>query len=592
MTISIGVRRTRWPSPPSSTSWEPVPDDDIRISWNLFSEDSPDEYSELEMDDLGISVDDVLDLSLDFSPGESAFEDNGFESELLARASKVQRLYTSEQSLALLVEILKGGDPDSPSSPGNFLLPHLDTLCVVPSKMKPKPKYAELAEYLDTRKRAGFAVRELQVPLEEPKDAVDVLVTRTVFQYPKAAPYFTRDIKPGRMRDSASWPSRKEFWTNNAHARRLFDPTFQLSDEIDDEIEALEDVLAQVKRLRNDRKPAVSRLPPEVLAAVFIDVRDSSTAEQLEAEMTRRSSWLPVTQVCHHWREVSMHTQTLWTDMLLPPMSHQSIENAAKHAGSTPLSVYYRYSDKYKDAYILDAYSIDNLQPARIRTMKAAIYDEKCLALERPMPALETLELTNERGWFQVDCDLGTFFPRLSSLSIHNCLMPWDSTVFSQLHHLSLTFGRNESHFVPLASINGLFRRLSRVHTINLQHFRADYFSLTSRERVVLPPSLSSLHITEREDANHLFEFVQGIIRQDHTRITIDVRGCDPDSIDFEPAVNDSFAHHLGPDSPAALSLMTEEDRREDREFTQMTISIGVRRTRWPSPPSSTSWEP
>ncbi|KAI0310917.1 hypothetical protein OF83DRAFT_815890 [Amylostereum chailletii] len=307
------------------------------------------------------------------------------------------------------------------------------------------------------------------------------------------------------MRDPTSWPSRKKFWMKNARARLLFNCSFHLSEEVEDEIDALEDLLAQVKRFRNDCKPAVSRLPTEILVAIFLAAHEDDISERfMDQDDTGPRHWLSVAQVCHHWREVSMHTQCLWTDVLFPPMTRQFAQETANRAGSMPLSVYYCYSEsaKHKDAYVRGICDVDDIQPNRLRFMHAEIGDETCPTLERPLPSLESLRLTNKSGSYRIRIvgDLDTLFPRLSSLRIHNCVIPWDSTVFSQLSHLSLSFYPHY-HLLSLEEINDLFRQLSRVESMSIQHLR--FYTATSL--VVLPTSLLSLHITERKNADEGF---------------------------------------------------------------------------------------
>ena len=78
---------------------------------------------------------------------------------------------------------------------------------------------------------------------------------------------------------------------------------------------------AQLKRLLNSRRCISRKLPPEILAEVFlfqaVILRAERIAQHLEegSAATHRSfyKWINVAQVCHHWREVALNCAALWT---------------------------------------------------------------------------------------------------------------------------------------------------------------------------------------------------------------------------------------------------------------------------------------
>ncbi|KAI0310133.1 hypothetical protein OF83DRAFT_1156240 [Amylostereum chailletii] len=392
------------------------------------------------------------------------------------------------------------------------------------------------------------------------------------------------------MRDPESWLSRKQFWLNSARTRQLFDVAFHLSALVDDEIEALEESVAQVKRFRNEHKPAVSRLPPEILTAVFRTLRDQNTAENRDPDAPFWKFCNSATQVCHHWREIFMHSQILWTDIFLPRMSNTRAEHYMRRAGSAPLSVFHLTKRFQRFFYGVVPYT-DAIPRDRVRTANAILLD-KFWVLDSPMPLLENLELTNNgHTHFSVTCDMNAFFPRLSSLSTLNCIIPWNSPVFSHLKHLSLAFGYGESIRISVAEMNALFQLLSRINSMTLQHVRPEALPLNSPPPIHLPASLSHLQIIERGDADLLFEFIQGIAFQDSTRLTIDMRECATHTLLFRAGLNNTFTHLLGSNSPTSLSIIVPNPRDRWQFVNESTITVGARRTRWPSPPLFTSWE-
>ena len=67
------------------------------------------------------------------------------------------------------------------------------------------------------------------------------------------------------------------------------------------------------RRLNTDAR--VMRLPDELLAEVFAQYVSAWRADKLLN--TRPYGWLPITHVCHNWREIALHTPLLWTDVHL-----------------------------------------------------------------------------------------------------------------------------------------------------------------------------------------------------------------------------------------------------------------------------------
>ncbi|KAI0310189.1 hypothetical protein OF83DRAFT_1178831 [Amylostereum chailletii] len=235
-----------------------------------------------------------------------------------------------------------------------------------------------------------------------------------------------------------------------------------------------------------------------------------------------------------------------------------------------------------------------SLNGLRIRILETTVSTDRDASwvLGRSMPALEKLELQCTRGRiFKIDSDLHTRYPRLSSLSTHNCLVPWNNSIFSHLHQLTITFkfyGKlDPGHTV--AAINALFQQLSCVDSITLQNFfSADVFDDPLTD-VVLPKYLSTLHIIEDDDES-LFRFFTHVAPQDGTQIRVELQGNSLYNFNLlEPLENSSlaaFENILDSRSPIALSMVAEEVEG------LVTVTVGGRRARWPTPASSSSWEP
>ncbi|TFK71495.1 hypothetical protein BDN72DRAFT_750940, partial [Pluteus cervinus] len=66
--------------------------------------------------------------------------------------------------------------------------------------------------------------------------------------------------------------------------------------------------ISKLSSQRNTLAP-ISRLPPEVLAKIFIEFRDEARG----SENTCFSDIL--TWICRHWREVAVNCSTLWSEI-------------------------------------------------------------------------------------------------------------------------------------------------------------------------------------------------------------------------------------------------------------------------------------
>ncbi|KAI0722194.1 hypothetical protein C8T65DRAFT_691865 [Cerioporus squamosus] len=77
----------------------------------------------------------------------------------------------------------------------------------------------------------------------------------------------------------------------------------------------------KLKRELNSRNPTVTRLPPEILAEIFLCQAAIIRRERVAVHAAKGDSeihqsfykWLNVAQVCHHWREIALNCANLWT---------------------------------------------------------------------------------------------------------------------------------------------------------------------------------------------------------------------------------------------------------------------------------------
>ncbi|TFY69733.1 hypothetical protein EVG20_g3017 [Dentipellis fragilis] len=120
----------------------------------------------------------------------------------------------------------------------------------------------------------------------------------------------------------------QSYWLDAAHSRMALvkeasssnNPTGALS-LVDDEITSMLEAIRAMRTFRNTLSPLASKLLPELLAYIFGLCMEGvppniSTKIMWARDKTRvHPSWIPLTQVCQHWRIVALQTPALWANL-------------------------------------------------------------------------------------------------------------------------------------------------------------------------------------------------------------------------------------------------------------------------------------
>jgi hypothetical protein len=109
-----------------------------------------------------------------------------------------------------------------------------------------------------------------------------------------------------------------------------------LRDELDAQITALESQVCELKRRRNHLAP-IARLPPELLASVFIFYRNSCYSEN--PRKLYNLKWLSIAAVCSYWRTTALGTESLWSYIDFADDRSDRGLTMFSRAGGTPLSL-------------------------------------------------------------------------------------------------------------------------------------------------------------------------------------------------------------------------------------------------------------
>lgn len=218
----------------------------------------------------------------------------------------------------------------------------------------------------------------------------------------------------------------------------------------------------------NELAPINAQLPAEILAEVFIHCVPQSCRD-LNSDL----SWIRVSQVCRHWREVALGCPELWANIIYSrPRWPQIMLERAKMAPLVIRAIHSRKMD-----IVMTPILLGNIYRLRVLDISAPDYVlEKLfgeLVVEAPL--LEFLSLSNQNPdsdtgglWIPDNIlrssspDLGrsrektqSCIQKLEYLRLQSCAFPWDSTFYrglTQLHLVDINDAQRP-HLVGLLSV-------------------------------------------------------------------------------------------------------------------------------------------
>ncbi|KAF8449023.1 hypothetical protein L210DRAFT_3523733 [Boletus edulis BED1] len=211
-------------------------------------------------------------------------------------------------------------------------------------------------------------------------------------------------------------------------------------DRLDDEIAALTLVLCNLRTQRNTHSP-ITRLPPEILASIFIHCASHSR----QINRLGVPDWVNVSYVCRQWRDVALNCSALWS-FLFASSKHWTDELLAR-SGTVPLKV--RTDSEYsKQSTKLDllekvAPQADRIQDLYLRLTRPGV-EHMLSLLSSPAPLLQTLQISVERSNYLGETALvsGPLFdghtPALRELELINYAFPLTSPTLRGLTSLRL----------------------------------------------------------------------------------------------------------------------------------------------------------
>jgi len=203
-------------------------------------------------------------------------------------------------------------------------------------------------------------------------------------------------------------------------------------------------VLQALKYKRNELAP-ISQLPVEVLLHIFALCASTSqkpfrlSTTSVGYHSTESIDWIHVTHVSHKWREVAISAPSLWAH-ITPSPPPWAIEMLSR-SNPVPLSVKADFLDLSIKGVKTTPIVLRHL--SRIRELTLVIPELGFLqeVLSQPAPILDSLTLRfyhRHRVFALPDSLFAKTAPLLRQMSLDNCHLPWDSSLFRGLTHLRL----------------------------------------------------------------------------------------------------------------------------------------------------------
>ncbi|KAF5333284.1 hypothetical protein D9611_002792 [Ephemerocybe angulata] len=261
------------------------------------------------------------------------------------------------------------------------------------------------------------------------------------------------------------------------------------------------------------------RLPPEILARIFIDLASMGLSAwyTLAANKKPRKvsvSWLRVTFVCRHWRSVALQSPSLWSNLVF---SNANLAEAMlTRSKGAPLTIWYNgMKDKPSSVLTTALSSVDRLRSVKFSLDKDSYIQPALLAwAQKTGPTLTSFEMSYDIG---NSGSLPKAFLRASShslriLSLIRCGYTWgDLPIGPRITHLSLDSGHmfSDTHRPTHSMFAYSLQQMPHLQCFNLIGFLPSEADTQYPEPIHIP-SLRSLSL---EDDARIIEVSLRILR-------------------------------------------------------------------------------
>ncbi|KIJ65654.1 hypothetical protein HYDPIDRAFT_39574 [Hydnomerulius pinastri MD-312] len=253
----------------------------------------------------------------------------------------------------------------------------------------------------------------------------------------------------------------------------------QAQAQLDHEIAAL--------RTKRNALSRISRLPPEVLASIFVLYARISHVEHFDEPhmeyFTEVLPWVKVSYVCRQWRDVALSCPTLWTFMFFA--SQRWTDVLLSRSKSAPLVVAVSLFSPTPRLIAMVEKTLSHMW--RVQRLQLVLgrdtFDQLSSKLAAPAPVLQYLSVNGlyYKGDTPVLLD-GIFLskvPHLRIVELDGCRTPWSSPVLSGLTGLKLTHFPRDSQ-PTMVELLTILRRMPELVDLCLKMRRDVPFDLTT----------------------------------------------------------------------------------------------------------------
>ena len=253
----------------------------------------------------------------------------------------------------------------------------------------------------------------------------------------------------------------------------------------------------------------VSRLPPELLAAIFLEYAQSYDPLQdvVWYHKMRVSPWVAVSYVCRYWRNVALGCANIWANIFF--VTPRWTDELFRRSNPIPLTIHFNCSELYNDPFFPDLYpvihslekALENMERIQHLWINVSLESVDQILRSRLIaaaPLLQSLSLSFEdNSSFVLSKDMFSGpMPGLQRVDLETCFVDWSSPIFSGLTELSLHLIRNDfmDNWEGLLLILRQVPRLRRLDLYEvLERATADEITSIGSQNIHKPISLPQL---------------------------------------------------------------------------------------------------
>ncbi|KAJ6571357.1 hypothetical protein B0H19DRAFT_660012 [Mycena capillaripes] len=247
----------------------------------------------------------------------------------------------------------------------------------------------------------------------------------------------------------------------------------------------------------HNEKLGISRLPPELIADMFILLCEESRADLSDY------SWIVCSHICSSWRHIALDTPHLWSHVVFS--SPEWMRLCIQRSKSSLLIIEAGVTYPLVQSLVSEALQLTE-RIGRINLRFQFLSNKLLTQLAGPFPMLTSLSLENNSFWtsplIPFDSDVPPY-PRLRTLLIRT-LVTWLPPLPAHLVSLEITSGGMED--IGWDNFAGALQPLVELEALTLQGFPLPLASASIR---ISLPKLRDLHLSAAPA--HCVQFIRAL---------------------------------------------------------------------------------